>query len=404
MNEVPTYQLTVVSADKVAKMDSIASGYSAALAVNENLFGRSFITAQAMQQLRESLTPDVMKPMMELMNSDLGFLTDKDPKRPRWNSQTNRMEIVEAYSVDVVRDCLIVGMLQGLAPIGNQINIISGRCYIPKNGISVMLKRVPGFSNLVISYGLPKLATNGEGAIVPVAASWKINGQPQKLSGADGKDIIEIPVKVNKQMGADAILGKAERKAKARVYAQITGSEIADGDIDDTLVGSARPVGPGLTAPALGTAFDTFAQAPASKPSVNLEALGGKATLVRGEPLPNPEPTYAEDHLAGDPVGAPAESPAPAANAESVTAPVPAPAEAPAEAPTASPAGGKLAEQVIALMKRDGVSGAKFMDFAIRQSFAEKGAQSPFDISEKNLSKIITAWGSVSGICGGKKA
>jgi hypothetical protein len=37
-------------------------------------------------------------------------------------------------------------------------------------------------------------------------------------------------------MGADAIIGKASRKARAWLYATVTGMEVGDGDADDAVV------------------------------------------------------------------------------------------------------------------------------------------------------------------------
>jgi hypothetical protein len=394
------YQLTVIPMERVTAMDQVASGYSSALAQNTTAFTRAFITAQAMNQLRELMTPEVMKPLMALMNSDLGFLTDRDPKRPRWNKQKGCFEETKPYPEEVVKDCLITGILQGLSVVGNQINIISGRCYVPKNGTSAMLKRLPGLQNLVISYGVPKLMTGG--ALVPVAASWIYNGTRQKLAGLEGKDTIEIPVKVNEQMGADAILGKAERKAKARIYAQITGSEVADGDIDDALAG-AKIVGSATEGSAAGgSIFDAIGQGGSLHVGDNLKNLGTLAQPVQSEPLPQNEKPETSNSAPEDeiPMGTPAQAPAPASQA---TVEVKAePATPPAAEPP--PVAHALADEVCARIQREGLSGAKFMNFARRQNFATAEAQSPRDIPEANLRKILNAWTSVAGICGNDNA
>lgn len=170
-------------------------------------FEKAITIAGAIDSLRGALTDDVMKTVMKLQGSSLGFRTDKDSEK--------------GYPVQVVRDCLIEAVLRGVQPVGNQFNIIAGRCYVTKEGFSFLLKNLPGFTDFRPIYGVPK-SLNG-GAIVPCEASWKWQGKQDRIE-------CEIPIKVNAGMGSDAILGKASRKLMARVYAQVTGSEMTDGD------------------------------------------------------------------------------------------------------------------------------------------------------------------------------
>lgn len=378
-----TYELTIIPHAKVVEMDRIAIGYQNALANTATAgFAREMLTAQAMSQLRALMTPEVMKPVMELMNSELGFLTDKDPARGRWNREKRCYEKVEPYTVDVVRDCLISGKLQDLSWVGNQLNIISGKCYTTKNGLTALLKKLKGLQNLVFSYGVPKLMAGG--AIVPVSASWTYNGVKGSLVGMEGRSFIEIPVKVNDQMGIDAILGKAERKAKARVYAQITGSEVADGEIEADVLTNAKSVGPGQPG-------GTLAQPTGSV----LDGLGGLAQKVAGEPLPPIAEsgdgagfTGVDEGTSGTP------APEPQHSTEEV-----APAAQEQPAPEPAPAEQSLAREIMARIQKDGLSAARFMEWAVRGGFATDGAQSPLDISEKDCQRILNGWKAVAGIC-----
>lgn len=384
-----TYQLTIIPNDKVVEMDRIAIGYQNAIANTATSgFAREMLTAQAMSQLRALMTPEVMKPVMELMNSELGFLTDRDPRRGRWNREKKCYEKVEPYTEEVVRDCLISGRLQDLSWVGNQLNIISGKCYTTKNGLTALLKKLKGLQNLVVSIGVPRLMTGG--AVVQVSATWTYNGVKGSLVGLEGKNYIEIPVKVNDQMGSDAIIGKAERKAKARIYAQITGSEVAEGEIDGDVLSTAKPVGPGVSSTPAGSVLD---------------GLGGQAQRVAGEPLPQPadagEPidVALEEGTTGTPVSEPPHStaeatPPPAAE----TAPAAAPA-APAAQEAAQPAGQSLAREIMARLQKENLSAARFMEWATRSGFAKDGAQSPLDIPEKDCQRILNGWKSVAGIC-----
>lgn len=80
-----------------------------------------------------------------------------------------------------------------------------------------------------------------------------------------GKD---IPVRVNAGMGADAILGKATRKASAWLYNELTHAGIADGDAEGDAP-CARLWSPqrALNAPAASAPTAAPAPAPAAAPA-----------------------------------------------------------------------------------------------------------------------------------------
>lgn len=190
------------------------------------------IRAQAMDALRDALDNNVMRTFFPLMNSALGFRTDKaKPDGDR-------------YSVDEVREFLIECLLMGVHPVGNEANIIGGRMYVTKEGLARLVREYPGLTDLKLTPGVPKLARDNKGevsgAIVPYKATFRINGHAREIER-------EIPVKVNAYMGIDAIVGKATRKILAAVYGLLTGSEHAfpEGEIDDAPSRpAAEPAGP----------------------------------------------------------------------------------------------------------------------------------------------------------------
>ena len=395
-----TYELTILPIAKIAAMDRIASGYQAALANQSASFTRTLLTAQAMSELRALMTPELMKPVMELMNSDLGFLTDKDPKRPRWNNKLGRYDEVKPYTEEVVRDCLISGTLQGLSWVGNELNIISGKCYTTKNGLTALLKKLKGLQNLVISFGIPRLMAGG--AIVPVSASWIYNGVKGSLVGMEGRSFIEIPVRVNDQMGSDAILGKAERKAKARIYAQITGSEVADGEIEADVLTNAKTVGAGVGSAPAGSVLDAIGPGGHLNAEDTLKNLGTLAKPVQGEPLPTPADSgdgvgyTVVDEATGAPVAEPQHSTSEASTPAAEEQHAPAAQASPEVVPQAAQS---LAREIMARLQKESLSAARFMEWAIRGGFAKDGAQSPLDIAEKDCQRILNGWKAVAGLC-----
>ncbi|WP_133535660.1 hypothetical protein [Tenacibaculum caenipelagi] len=180
----------------------------------ENLkgFERAYMIANATAELKQLLTPEYMKPIMQLQGNVLGFKTDKDNNG--------------GYSEAIVKNCLIEAVLMGLQPYGNQFNIIAGNTYPTKQGLGYLLSNYKGLSYEIVP-SLPRVNKENTSAAIVMNVFWSINNSTKR------ERQIEIPIKVNKFMGTDAIIGKATRKARAWLYSTITGSEISDGDIQD---------------------------------------------------------------------------------------------------------------------------------------------------------------------------
>jgi hypothetical protein len=180
-------------------------------------FEKAYLIATAAGRLKELLTPEYLKPILDLQGNRLGFKTDLDTKG--------------GYPAEVVKNCLIEAVLMGVQPFGNQFNIISSNCYITKEGFGYLLANYAGLSYKIVPE-LPRM--NQTSAAVKMNIEWTINGVTRKES-------LDIPVKLNQYMGTDAVIGKATRKARAWLYNTITGSEIPEGDavdVDAKVVGS----------------------------------------------------------------------------------------------------------------------------------------------------------------------
>lgn len=215
------------SDDQLAVVESIVQQVAASGGPgNSNHFGKAFRMAAAIRALHKAITDEMMGDIMALQGTALGFLTDKDK--------------TGGYDVKTVKLVMIEAALMGAHWVGNEVNIISERPYLTKNFFTRTLREFPGFTDLKLFPGVPALAGD-KGALVPYVATWKLNGAADrierlltKLDG--GKELDErICVKVNAGMGADAILGKAERKIKAAIYGRLTGSDVHDGDVDDVM-------------------------------------------------------------------------------------------------------------------------------------------------------------------------
>jgi hypothetical protein len=187
--------------------------------------------ANGISAMRAALTEQLVQTViMPLQGSPLGFLTDKDT--------------TGGYGALVVRDCAIDAMLRGFRVVGNEMNIISGRFYGTKNGYSRVVSELEGLTDLELEPGVPQLVSD-KGALVPYVATWRLNGKQMVIRCAQGKDgaDMRIPVKVNGGMGADAILGKAERKMLFRIYQRVNGSSFGaiDGEVGDVINTTGEP-------------------------------------------------------------------------------------------------------------------------------------------------------------------
>ena len=174
-------------------------------------FKKMFMLAEAMKTLRALLTNKVMEPIMALQNTPNGFMTD----RPQGG-----------YDVDTVRECVIAATLDGVFVVGNEFNIIASRYYCTKNGLGHKLRDIPGLGQ-TITPGIPR-NVGESGAIIKMTIEWTYSKKSESKE-------IEFAVRVNKGMGADAVIGKATRKARAWLYAKITGNEVPDGDASDAI-------------------------------------------------------------------------------------------------------------------------------------------------------------------------
>jgi hypothetical protein len=234
-----TTTLTVrAKPEDLARVETIITEFSAAGGGGDSShFGRAFRMAAAIRALHNAITDEMMKDLMHLQGTTLGFLTDKDD--PAKNNPPG-------YPAAEVKLVAIEAALLGAYWVGNEFNIISNRPYLTKNFFTRKLREFPGLTDLKLSPGVPVLVGD-KGALVPYVATWKLNGKDMRIERLlrkldDKSDLDErIPIRVNSGMGADAILGKAERKLKAQIYNLLTGSDLTDGDVDE-VPGKVTPV------------------------------------------------------------------------------------------------------------------------------------------------------------------
>lgn len=203
------------NSEQIISIDTIAKEYGLLHAEGINPFSEGLKMANGIALLRNALDDKLMSAIMTLQGTSLGFKTDKDKDG--------------GYPVNIVRDAVIEALMRGVHLIGNEFNILAGKCYITKEGFGVLLSKIPGL-RYFMTPGIPKLVQGGAEATIKV--EWVIDGQSHS-------ETLTFAIRVNAGMGAsaDAINGKCERKARAWLYNRITGFELVDGDIEnDTLI------------------------------------------------------------------------------------------------------------------------------------------------------------------------
>ena len=211
------------------QLDDAARKMGLIVAGSDNPFTNALRVANGAAVIRRALTPEIMAPIMELQNSTLGFLTDKPGDE----------HSAGGYPPEIVKDCVIHAMRDGLSIVGNQFNILAGRYYVTKAGLAEMLNRT----------GVPYQITPGVPQILR-ETEWKTNAQTGKRVCAKGEAIAPVEIRwnqsgewetanmkfsvaVNVGMGADAITGKAVRKARAWLLERIRCEEVPTGEVED---------------------------------------------------------------------------------------------------------------------------------------------------------------------------
>ena len=182
--------------------------------------GAAFQAVVVVKTLRELLTDEVIKDVfMPLMNTKIGFLTDRTGKK---NKQGH---IKPLYTVSEVRDVIIDAVAFGLLPTFNQFNIIADRMYPTKEGFTALLKKIG--VKYILNFGEDTTATNAKFANIKIKISYMLK---------DGKDQkpfeMTAVVPKNAYSSYDQLKGKAERRAKKMLYEYVTGLDLGENDGD----------------------------------------------------------------------------------------------------------------------------------------------------------------------------
>lgn len=227
MSEILSIKTEIL--DTIKRLDGIVAAYSGQIAdPSMGRLQKAILTAKGIEVLRSILDEKTMRPFMSLMNSPIGFKTDRGPNQKAEKNRT-------PYTVEEVREVLIAAFLSGVYPFNNELNIIAANLYVAKNGYRRKVLEFPGLAGAeVISGGV--YAREGK-TFIRMMGRWKLHGKVGELRDQEGKLGRVFAIPTNEWTGDDAVIGKAERRAWKAIWECITGSEIVgDSDEDDSLV------------------------------------------------------------------------------------------------------------------------------------------------------------------------
>lgn len=195
-------------------LDLMLQGFREELADQEvGQLEKTLLQARAIAALEEAITPAMMVDMMKLMNSPLGFKTDKKPPG-------------ELYHESTVKRCLIVAMLYGAKVTGNEFNIIASNCYLTKEFTRPAILRWKGLRRFEITIGAP-MKHGEKTSACDAIATWELDGEIHELRCVKTPEMdARVVVNSHATSSPDEIRGKVEAKLFQRVLGRLTGLNI----------------------------------------------------------------------------------------------------------------------------------------------------------------------------------
>lgn len=191
---------------------------------------KMLIQAKAIATLEQAITPAMMRDVMKLMDSPLGFRTDRPPGATDRNGKP-----LQQYGEATVKRCLIVAWLSGAQATGNEFNIIASNCYLTKSFTRSAILRFPGVSHLELQIGAP-FKHSDRTAVVDAIARWRLNGEQHEICCLKTAEMdARIVVNCYQTSSPDEIRGKVEAKLYQRILSRLTGMNM-DGDDESAVV------------------------------------------------------------------------------------------------------------------------------------------------------------------------
>jgi len=266
----PTKTVVTVKSDSlsgaIVSVQAAADRYNLSTLAALQGVERAMMLADGIAELRALVAP-LMPKILRLMNTPLGFDTDRNPKKG---------DAVEPYSAEVVTDCVVEALLRGLQIAGNEFNIIAGKCYTTQSGYKRITRDLPGITDL--DYAISPSFVLGGHTCCRVRAEWKYGGKKMFLRDTKGEGGRVYAIRVNKGMGVDAIMGKAERRMFKSIFELCTGTEFSEPMSDEAPLGDLPA---GIAGPK--TTGQKLLEQMAAEPAKDVTAAAQVAAPPRGK-------------------------------------------------------------------------------------------------------------------------
>lgn len=222
--------------DLLIEAEPVVQQYEEELAAARSAIAGAIAKMEAIQRLRDLVSLAMVgdRGLLSLMNSPLGFATDRAP--------TRKNPAPQPYDNATIRDCIVAAILAGAVPLNNEICIISGKCYLQRSFFERATREWPGCDALEISIGVPEITHAG--ALVPARARWRQNGELREVDCNRGSEFdarIYVRPGDGERPDVEATIGKATRKLLARVLTTMTGMRYEDADPDDAIAERVTP-------------------------------------------------------------------------------------------------------------------------------------------------------------------
>ena len=226
-----TKELTVTPNKEIIavgnRIDEIVNECLPVAAQENQNFVQALTLANGIKALRQIFLndPHIKETIQAMQNTHLGFMTDRTPAAI-YKARQGSKEL-KPYRYEETVEVCIEAMLKGYRMTNNEFNMLVGRFYAAKNGKFRRIQECEGVTDFQFTTTSPAYEPIQGGvqyAKVQGFASWRKDGQLATLgSSTAAEDKLIFKIRVNKQMGEDAIVGKALSKLFSRVLMRLEG-------------------------------------------------------------------------------------------------------------------------------------------------------------------------------------
>ncbi len=192
---------------------------------NYSEYEKSIAYGHYLTEIRKQIIGKPLDIIRSLMNTGIGFKTDRNPNDPK-NKQA-------PYDDEIVKNCVVQAIMHGLRIHGNEFNILGGNFYATKEGLERIVNTNPLLEREIKEKIKQMKQSSDTGTW---AITYEYEFKLKECAEVKGEVTFYIKGKMgNYEIPLDAIQGKAKRKLYKVIYNKMTqGFKLEDADdIDD---------------------------------------------------------------------------------------------------------------------------------------------------------------------------